>query len=248
MPRPDRSHSSDRAAKVARIQKANVSAERRRGALIWGSAALVVAIIVGVVTFAILRESPVTADLSAVEQMQPSSADHVTDEVDYAGMTGADPTADDGATEETTDDAEDPGTETGAPAAGTTAAAGNPPVGGAHHPAWWDCGVYQEPVPAEHAVHSMEHGAVWLTYQPSLPADQVAVLEELGQDEYMLVSPFEGQNAPVVATAWGHQLELQTAEEKTLKAFIREYKQGPQTPEPGAACTGGTTTDLVQRP
>src|SRR5690606_24102580 len=98
---------------------------------------------------------------------------------------------------------------------------------------------------AEHAVHSLEHGAVWLSYHPDLPADQVALLEELGDDDYMLVSPVPEQQSPVAATAWDHQLERDTADEKTLKAFIREYKQGAQTPEPGAACTGGTTTNLV---
>jgi hypothetical protein len=206
VPRPDRAPTTDRAAKVAQIQKANTSAERRRGALIWGSAALVVALIVGVVTFAIIRDSPATADLSAVQTFDNEAADHRTEPITYDSPV---------------------------------------PAGGPHHPAWWNCGVYSEPVVTEHAVHSMEHGAVWLTYQPGLPADQVAVLEDLGEDEYMLVSPVEDQDSPVVATAWDHQLSLDTADEKTLRAFIREYKQGPQTPEPGAACTGGTTTSLV---
>ena len=206
MPRPDRTPSSDRAAKVAKIQKANTSAERRRGALIWGSAALVVALVVGVVTFAILRDSPATADLSAVETFDNQAADHRTEPISYDSPV---------------------------------------PAGGPHHPAWWDCGVYTEPVVTEHAVHSLEHGAVWLSYRPDLPADQVALLEELGDDDYMIVSPSPDQEAPVLATAWNNQLSLESAEEKTLKAFIREYKQGPQTPEPGAACTGGTSTSLV---
>ncbi|ANS78487.1 putative membrane protein [Serinicoccus hydrothermalis] len=122
-----------------------------------------------------------------------------------------------------------------------------PPVGGPHNPAWWNCGVYTEEVPREHAVHSLEHGAVWLTYRPDLPADQIEVLTELGGADYMLVSPVADQESPVVATAWNHQLTLDTADERTLQAFIREYKQGPQTPEPGAACTSGTSTDLVER-
>ena len=48
-----------------------------------------------------------------------------------------------------------------------------PPVGGAHDPAWLTCTgtVYDEPVRDENAVHSMEHGAVWVTYQPDLPKD-----------------------------------------------------------------------------
>lgn len=210
MPRPDRrTAANDRAAKVAKIQKKGASAERRRGALIWGAAIAVVALIVGTVVTVVLRESPSRVDLSAVQEygyIEP--AQHLTDQVEY---------------EE------------------------HPPVGGPHHPAWWNCGIYEEEVPMEHAVHSLEHGTVWLTYQPDLPAEQLEVLTELGNQEYMLVSPVPDQDSPVVATAWGHQLELDTADERTLTAFIRQFKQGEQTPEPGAACTGGTVVDLVNR-
>lgn len=121
----------------------------------------------------------------------------------------------------------------------------NPPAGGDHHPAWWNCGIYDEPIPAHHAVHSLEHGAVWLTYSPDLPEDQVDSLRDLADQDFLLLSPNEGQASPVVATAWGVQLEVDTADDERLPRFIREYRQGPQTPEPGAACTGGTTTDLV---
>ena len=94
-------------------------------------------------------------------------------------------------------------------------------------------------------MHSLEHGAVWLTYSPDLPADQVEVLTDLGRQDYMLVSPDPEQDAPVVATAWGHQMTLEEADRGDLTRFIGDYKQGPQTPEPGAACTGGTTENLV---
>jgi hypothetical protein len=55
----------------------------------------------------------------------------------------------------------------------------------------------------------------------------------------MVLSPYPGLPAPVVASAWGKQLKLTGADDPRLAAFIREYRQGPQTPEPGAACTGG---------
>src|SRR5699024_5944586 len=44
----------------------------------------------------------------------------------------------------------------------------DPPVGGDHHPIWLNCGIYEEPVPNHHAVHALEHGAIWLTYQPGI--------------------------------------------------------------------------------
>jgi Protein of unknown function (DUF3105) len=122
-----------------------------------------------------------------------------------------------------------------------------PPVGGDHHPTWWNCGVYEQQLPDHHVVHSLEHGAVWLTYQPGLPEDQLEQLRELADQDFVLLSPYEGQPAQVMATAWGHQLSVEdlSASREQLELFIREYRQGPQTPEPGAACTGGTTTDLI---
>jgi hypothetical protein len=118
-----------------------------------------------------------------------------------------------------------------------------PPVGGDHAPVWQNCGYYAEAVPAERGVHSMEHGAVWLTYRPDLAADQIAVLRRLAQRQgYVLVSPFPGLPTPVVASAWGLQLQLPSATDARLAEFVRLYRQGPQTPEPGAACTGGSGT------
>src|SRR4051812_34604742 len=66
-----------------------------------------------------------------------------------------------------------------------------PPVGGPHNPVWQDCGFYDAPVGNEHAVHSLEHGAVWVTYDPDLPSAQVARLQALAAEElYLLVSPY----------------------------------------------------------
>lgn len=116
-----------------------------------------------------------------------------------------------------------------------------PPVGGDHNPTWLNCGVYTEPVPNEYAVHSLEHGAVWVTYQPGLPDSEVTKLRDALPGTYTLLSPYPGIDAPVIVSAWGHQLKLDNADDPRLAEFIREYRQGPQTPEPGAACTGGLT-------
>jgi hypothetical protein len=115
-----------------------------------------------------------------------------------------------------------------------------PPAGGEHNPVWQNCGVYEEPIRNETAVHSLEHGAVWITYQPDLPEEQVQQLQDLARGQsYVLVSPFEGLDSPVVASAWGNQLPVDDASDESLKQFVSYFQQGPQTPEPGAACSGG---------
>jgi len=53
-----------------------------------------------------------------------------------------------------------------------------PPAGGPHNAIWLNCGIYTEPVPNVNAVHDLEHGAVWVTYDPSLPAESVSKLRE----------------------------------------------------------------------
>lgn len=116
----------------------------------------------------------------------------------------------------------------------------DPPVGGAHNPIWQNAGFYTEPIPNENAVHTLEHGAVWITYQPDLPQEQKDQLRQLvSGSECLIASPYEGLQSPVVASAWGYQISLEGADDPDLDGFIRSYRRGPQTPEPGAACTGG---------
>ncbi|HWH35214.1 MAG TPA: DUF3105 domain-containing protein [Acidimicrobiales bacterium] len=118
-----------------------------------------------------------------------------------------------------------------------------PPVGGNHNPVWQNCGYYSEPIASEFAVHSLEHGAVWITYQQDLPEDQVDDLRSRAARSYVLVSPWEGElPAPVVASAWGKQMQFESAGDPQLSEFVEYFAQGPQTPEPGAACTGGAGT------
>ncbi|MFF3905119.1 DUF3105 domain-containing protein [Streptomyces sp. NPDC001848] len=118
-----------------------------------------------------------------------------------------------------------------------------PPVGGDHNPVWLDCNgdVYTEPVRDENAVHSLEHGAVWVTYSgKASKADVSALAAKVKRTPYTLMSPYENQASPIVLTAWGHQLSVQSADDPGVDKFLSTYVQGEQTPEPGAPCTGGT--------
>jgi uncharacterized protein DUF3105 len=119
---------------------------------------------------------------------------------------------------------------------------GTPPAGGSHNPVWQNCGFYEEPVRDENAVHSLEHGAVWITYQPNLPQDELERLSDLTQsNSFVLVSPYPDQDAPVVATAWGIQQRLGRAEDPELERFIKVYGQNSGSSGGGAhsSCTGG---------
>jgi hypothetical protein len=116
----------------------------------------------------------------------------------------------------------------------------SPPVGGNHSPIWQNCGFYDAPIANENGVHSMEHGAVWITYRPDLPPAQIASLRRLVHDRsYLLVSPYPGISAPVIASAWGRQARLRSADDPLLGYFIGAFRLGPQAPETGGPCTRG---------
>jgi hypothetical protein len=120
-----------------------------------------------------------------------------------------------------------------------------PPAGGPHNPVQLNCGVYTGPVPNENAVHSLEHGAVWITYQPTLPADQLALLQQfvishyVGTERYLILSPYPGIVSPIVASAWGAQLDVGQASDPRLAQFVQLYAGGGQGGEKGGPCTGG---------
>ena len=115
----------------------------------------------------------------------------------------------------------------------------NPPAGGDHNQAWLNCGVYSEPQQNENAVHALEHGAVWVTYDPDALSDaEVETLRDEIPSTYMLLTPYPGLPAPVVASAWGNQVQLDGVDDPRLDDFIEKFRQSPDAPEPGAACTG----------
>lgn len=119
----------------------------------------------------------------------------------------------------------------------------SPPVGGNHNPIPQTCAVYTAPVANEHAVHSLEHGAVWITYRPGLPPAEVATLAaKVTGNPYRMLSPYPGLKTPVSLQAWGRQIFVNSVTNPRIDAFLNAYTQGPQAPEQGAACSGNTTT------
>jgi hypothetical protein len=128
---------------------------------------------------------------------------------------------------------------------GTVRYESSPPMGGDHDPVWQNCDarVYDAQLRNENAVHSLEHGAVWITYRPGLAAAQIQTLGgKVKNTDYTLMSPYPGQDSPIILTAWGKQLKLQDASDARVDAFLRAFVKGPQTLEPGAACGGAKAT------
>jgi hypothetical protein len=132
----------------------------------------------------------------------------------------------------------------------------NPPAGGDHYPRWANCGVYDQPIPPEKVVHSQEHGAVWISYRPDLPHEEVEALEDFVRrqplvvvtvqgvrretnERYILLSPFPGQRDPIVLSSWAHQLRLDSPDDPRLQRYIDTFRVSPKySPEYGPTCRG----------
>lgn len=199
----------DRRARAARIQEEHRRAERRRSMLIIAPAVVVAMLLVGSAAFVMVGQQREQAEVEAAAKGPIEGVESFSDLTRNHVDTGVDYSQ-------------------------------SPPVGGDHAPIWTNCGAYQEPVQPSQAVHSLEHGAVWVAYDSALGADQVERLASLAEsNSYVLVSPVDGLPSPVTVTAWGKQLQVDGAEDPRLAAFLQKYQQGPQAPEPGAACTGG---------
>jgi hypothetical protein len=116
-----------------------------------------------------------------------------------------------------------------------------PPAGGIHNPVWYTCGFYDEVVPDEHVVHDLEHGAVWLAYDPDLPdADRNAIQDLARTNDKVLAAPYPdlADGEAVVATAWARQLRLDAVDDPRLAEFVAQYQDASQAPESGASCVG----------
>ena len=118
-----------------------------------------------------------------------------------------------------------------------------PPNAGDHN-AWpQQCAVYYEEIAPEHALHSLEHGAVWVTYADGVSdADVKALASKVEGDPYRLMSPVAAQSSPIVLSAWGRSLSVDDASDKRVGEFLSAYTNGPQSPERGAACAGSSET------
>ncbi|HET8591228.1 MAG TPA: DUF3105 domain-containing protein, partial [Nakamurella sp.] len=117
-----------------------------------------------------------------------------------------------------------------------------PPVGGPHDGFWAACNgvVYTKPVRDENMVHTLEHGAVWIAYNPNtIAAGDLDILKGLVQDQqFMVMSPYPAlTDHPISLQAWGHRLQVDSASDPRVKEFITALRRNPYVyPEIGATC------------
>ena len=123
---------------------------------------------------------------------------------------------------------------------GTIYANNEVPAGGAMDSIWQNCGFYDGQVRAENVVHSLEHGAVWVTYGAGVTSDDVVSLRRfVSRSEKVVVSAVPLQGAPIIVSAWGRQLEIDDPSDARLDQFVNEFTGASSAPERGGRCNGG---------
>lgn len=253
MAKPSRSNrEADRKARLEELQRSERAAERRRILVVAGIVGLVVVVIAVIVAVSLTRSGsgksaqiiPSTPTGDVTVQPPPARVPNTTgikgvlawDTKGYPAPGKA-----------------DAGTIGHDHVPGPVTYAVLPPVGGPHNGTWMNAGVYTKPIPSERAVHTLEHGAIWITYNPNLPANQVAALtafvtkqsmvdESAGQsNRYLDLSPWatDALPAPIVLSAWGYQLRVQSPSDPRMQQFVNVLRHNAKySPEFGSAVDG----------
>ena len=129
----------------------------------------------------------------------------------------------------------------------------SPPLGGPHDGTWADCNgtVYPKAVRTENMVHALEHGSVWIAYNPDkIKGKALNTLKAKVEGQpYMLMSPYPGLDKPISMQSWGHQLKLTSATDPRVDEFIKSLRENQyQNPEPGGRCDSQDTGFDVTNP
>lgn len=98
----------------------------------------------------------------------------------------------------------------------------DPAVIGPHwqHPA--GAGMKNTDIPDESLIHSMEHGAVIVYYNPELSEDDITLVKDafISASGKKIIVPRENLDVPVALGSWGQLLKLSEINTDTIVQFI----------------------------
>jgi len=264
VPNAKKSKEAARRERVAAMRAEQKRAERRRNVITFGAIGVVIALIIGAVAWYAASRGSGTGNSSSAAEVIPPGVGGGPVTVQAAAHQVPNASGIPGVVEYVT---------TGWPQSSHNGPASQalahdhvtgpvrysiaPPVGGPHNATWMNCGIYGKPVPTERAVHNLEHGAIWITYQPSLPQSEVSQLRAFVEKQtmvtppggtpsrYMDLTPYPGLPSTIVMSSWGFQLRVTSPTDPRLQEFVNKFRTSPTyTPEYGAPCTGGLGTPL----
>ncbi|MDT3433804.1 DUF3105 domain-containing protein [Haloarcula sp. 1CSR25-25] len=114
-----------------------------------------------------------------------------------------------------------------------------PPLSGTHYGSTTDAGFYEETPALGSLVHTLEHGAVVVYYDPEeISPEARQSLREFSsvhtgtwRSVVVAPNPNDDPRAPYVLTAWQHELTMDSYDAETVHAFLSEYLgRGPENP------------------
>lgn len=114
-----------------------------------------------------------------------------------------------------------------------------PPTSGPHYGGTVAAGFYEETPPMGDVVHTLEHGAVVIHYDPDALTDPARESLRAWADAHtgtwrsvVVVPHARGDpEAPYVLTAWRHLLRMDEYDAEVVRAFLAEYLgRGPENP------------------
>jgi len=252
---------ASRRARVEERRKAERAQQKRRRLLLVGAAVVAVALIAVGVVAAVSGGGKKGAATTAAQVMPSTPTGKVTTEqpaqrvADTSGIPGVLAWNTQGWPG---DGASHPGALSHDHVDGPVRYSVTPPVGGPHSGTWMNAGVYDKPIPSERALHNIEHGALWITYRPSLAPAEVAALTAFagrqslideaqatkiaGQaNRFVDLSPWVTNDlpAPIVISSWGRQLQVSSASDPRLQRFVDTFRNSATfTPEHGSPVDG----------
>jgi len=101
---------------------------------------------------------------------------------------------------------------------------------------------YSEELPDYNTIHNLEHGYIYITYQPDLPQEEIDKLTGVFFKPYddtsfaptkVIMAPRESNTAPIVFSSWNRSLSYESYDEQLMVDYYKDNVS--KSPEPAAS-------------